>query len=235
MKNSIGFLITLVLILTSFQATAAGKKYTLNGRIKQGTSALFDLDNQGVTNGPTNYLAEAKWSWRPSRQWTFVANAWLRGDFAPKSGDFLRQNSSIKNPFDVTNPSALFRQGLPYHVNRGNCTGSLTDTFCSNSHEQSQFNDLNEVLRELSVKYRDKKNRFTIKIGKQQRGWGQSDGLRLMDILHAQDLRERFAFRDSDELRVQAFMISADFNLKKMGIGKAFESLGMKRPVLKLI
>ncbi|GEM_PF-396481 len=233
MKHSIRLIITMVLIFTSVQIMAAGKKYSVNGRIKQGSSALVDLDNQGVTNGPTNYLAEVKWSWRPSRQWTFIANGWLRGDFAPKSGDFLRQTQGIKSPFDAT-PGALFRNSLPYHVNRSDCTGSVTDTFCSGSHEQSQFNDLNEILRELSVKYRDKKNRFTIKVGKQQRGWGQSDGLRLMDLLHAQDLRERFAFRDSDELRVPAFMVSADFNLRKMGLAGAFESLGMKRPILEI-
>ena len=53
-----------------------------------------------------------------------------------------------------------------------------------------------------------------------------------MDVLHAQDLRERFVFRDSDELRIPALMLSADFNLKKLGMAAPFEAIGMKRPTL---
>ena len=131
MKHSIKFSITLILIVSSVQIMAAGKNWTVNGRIKQGGSVLYDLDNQSATNGPTNYLGEVKWSWRPSRQWTVIANFWLRGDFAP-SGDFLRQSQSIKDPTDVA-PGAFgnFRRSLPYHVNRGGCTGSATGSTAS--------------------------------------------------------------------------------------------------------
>ncbi len=229
MKYSTKLGITITLIFFSCQIMAASKSWTMNGRLKQGGSVMYDLDDQSATSGPANYLGEFKWSWRPNRQLTVIGNAWLRGDWAP-SGDSIHSTTGLADP-----TSAGFLSGLPYHINEGNCNGSannsVINTHCASSRENRQFNDLNEVLRELSVKYRDKKNRFSIKLGKQQRGWGQSDGLRLMDVLHAQDLRERFVFRDSDELRVPAFMISADFNFKKMGIANAFEFIGMKRPV----
>lgn len=202
------------------------RKTTLDVRLKQGFSAAYDVPGQ-TTNGPANYLMEIKGSYRPNRSFTFVGDLWLRGDWAP-SLDHLRDPDGIPDP-----SSAGFASNLPYTLNtkESECLGNTTEPNCSDSNEIRSFNDLDEVIREFSVKYRGKGNSYTLKMGKFQRGWGQSDGLRLMDILHAQDLRERFAFRDSDELRIPSWMISADFNLKKTGIAKAFESIGISRPV----
>ncbi len=223
--------LSLLFMASQMQVEAASKNWTVNGRIKQGVSVLYDL-NQGDTLGPANYLGEVKFSWRPNRQLTMAADFWLRGDWRPSFGDPIH-DSGNHDPSDV---AGLFNRRLPFDLYRNDCNGSAInspiDTSCAAADEVRQFNNLNEIIRELSLKFRDKKGRFTIKVGKQQRGWGQSDGLRLMDILHAQDLRERFAFRDSDELRIPAFMISSDFNFRKMGISKPFEALGMKRPVL---
>lgn len=228
---------TFVIAGQTYAVNLKSKDWTLNGRLKQGGSMLYDLENQGTINGPTNYLAEVKTSWRPNRKWTFIGNFWLRGDWAPGM-DTIR-SSGMHDPTDVA-PGSLsnFNRRLPYRLNTSNCSGSAVnstmDTFCASSKGIRHFDSADEIIRELSLKYRDRKNRFTVKIGKFQRGWGQSDGLRLLDVLHAQDLRERFAFRDSDELRIPAFMVAADFNFRKLGISKPFEALGMKRPVLEV-
>ncbi|OUR91299.1 hypothetical protein A9Q85_00380, partial [Cycloclasticus sp. 44_32_T64] len=126
-------------------------------------------------------------------------------------------------------PNITFPGTVPFKLN--NCKGNVGYT-CRETSEVQILNDWEEVIRELSVKYRDRKGRFSVKFGKQQRGWGESDGLRLIDLLHAQDLRERFAFRDSDELRIPALMLSVDFNLKKLGMAAPFEALGMHRPTV---
>jgi hypothetical protein len=230
-------LLTFVFSASAYAVDTGSRKTTLDIRLKQGFSAAYDLDNQSTTNGPANFLVEAKGSYRPSRRLTFVADFWLRGDWAP-SFDSI-SSSGMHDPTDVA-PGSLsnFNRRLPFELNTNGCTGSVinspVDTFCSDSNSIRQFNNSDDIIRELSVKYRDNKNRFTVKVGKFQRGWGQSDGLRLLDIIHAQDLRERFAFRDSDELRIPQFMISADFNFNKLGIAKPFEAMGMKRPVLEI-
>lgn len=226
LKLGIVIQITMLVGQSAYAIDTGSRKTTLDLRLKQGFSAAYDIPGQ-TTNGPANYVMEIKGSYRPSRAFTFIGDIWLRGDWAP-SLDHIRDPDGIP---DVS--TANFAGNLPYTLNtkESQCLGNATEPNCSDSNEIRSFNDLDEIIREASVKYRDKKNRFTVKLGKFQRGWGQSDGLRLMDILHAQDLRERFAFRDSDELRIPSWMVSMDFNLKKMGMAKAFESMGMKRPV----
>jgi hypothetical protein len=204
-----------------------GDDWALHGRLKQGSSVLYDLPEDGATVGPTNTTAEIKFSYRPARNWTFIANAWWRADWSPDIGDDFDTGLGLQDP-----TSAGFNGRLPFRLHTNDCARNLADPFCSSSNEIRRFDDIDEVIREFSLKYRDPKNRFTVKAGKFQRGWGQSDGLRLLDVLHAQDLRERFAFRDSDELRIPAWMVSMDLNFRKMGIAKPFEMLGMKRPVL---
>ena len=132
------------------------------------------------------------------------------------------------NPFGIPFAGGNFTHGT------NNCIRAAGE-YCSDHDELDSFDDFDdEVIRELSFKWRSPDRSITTKVGKFQRGWGQSDGLRLIDILHAQDLRERFVFKDTDEVRIPAWMGSADFNLKKLGVAGPFEALGMKRPVLEV-
>ncbi|MBQ0724451.1 MAG: hypothetical protein KBT51_03545 [Cycloclasticus sp.] len=206
------------------------KGLTQNGRIKVGASVLYDLEDQGDKLGPSNWLIESKTTYRPNRTWTFVANFWLRGDLSTEATSFQSPNGGLA---DITNPdlselpSVTFPNNTDFKLN--NCKPGI---LCKETSDLQMLNDWEDVIRELSVKYRDPKGRYSLKFGKQQRGWGESDGLRLIDLLHAQDLRQRFAFRDSDEVRIPALMLSADFNLSKLGMAGPFEALGMHRPTL---
>ncbi len=204
-----------------------GEDWSLHGRLRQGVSLLYDLEEEGGVTGPSNTTAELKFSYRPNSSWTFIANAWYRADLSASIGDDFDTGQGLQDP---TSPG--FNGRLPFRLNTTSCAGTLADPFCSDLDGIRRFDDIDEVLRELSIKYRDPKSRYTVKVGKFQRGWGQSDGLRLLDILNAQDLRERFAFRDSDELRIPAWMASVDFNFNRLGIAAPFEALGMKRPTL---
>ena len=204
------------------------KGLTLDGRVKAAASVLYDLDGtDSEKEGPATYLGEIKSAYRPNRNFTFIGNFWLRGMF--NDPDFVEPNGGLKDltagpPF----PSGSFQHGT------NNCNRQARE-FCAPNNELDILDDFdNEIIREFSMKYRDSKRRFTAKVGKFQRGWGQSDGLRLLDILHAQDLRERFVFKDTDEVRIPAWMASVDFNFSKMGIAAPFEAIGMHRPVLEL-
>ncbi|MGH8010046.1 MAG: hypothetical protein ACREQ3_23895, partial [Candidatus Binatia bacterium] len=57
--------------------------------------------------------------------------------------------------------------------------------------------------------FADRDAGYNITLGKFQRGWGQADGLRLMDVINPLDFRKRFLLRDFDELRIEQWM--ADF------------------------
>lgn len=204
------------------------KNLTLDGRLVQSFSKLYDLEEgDSFETGPANYLGEIKLAYRPSSNLTFIGNFWIRG--MANDPDYVEPVGGLKSliagpPF----PSGSFQHGT------NNCNLAARE-FCHENDELDILDDFDdEIIRELSMKYRDPKRRFTAKIGKFQRGWGQSDGLRLLDILNPQDLRERFVYKDTDEIRIPLWTISADFNLNKMGIAAPFEALGMKRPVFEL-
>ncbi|MGB0237644.1 MAG: hypothetical protein ACPF9O_02495 [Cycloclasticus sp.] len=243
-KRGLFIALSCVFITPAYAIDTGIKGLTQNGRIKVGASVLYDLKDQGNKMGPSQWIIESKTTYRPNRTWTFVANFWLRGDLSTEFTSFNSTGGGVTDPTPAVAfepgaspadigalavPSLTFPNTVPFKLN--NCKGNVGFT-CRETNETQTLNDWEDVIRELSVKYRDKKGRYNIKFGKQQRGWGESDGLRLIDLLHAQDLRERFAFRDSDELRIPALMLSADFNLTKLGMAGPFEALGMSRPTL---
>ncbi len=228
MINRVYFTFTTILLLlaTPLWAIDTGVEgLSVDGRIKQAYSALLDLDGQDIQAGQALSLAEVKVAYRPNRRLTFIGNFWVRGDL--NNPDYFENEGGLKSliagpPF----PSGSFKHG----TNKCNLAAR---EFCSRyglKGYQTNFNE--EIIREFSVKYRDRKNRFTFKAGKFQRGWGQSDGLRLLDILHSQDLRYRFVFADADEIRLPSWMVAMDFNLNKLGLAAPFEAIGMHRPTL---
>ena len=233
-KTGLAAILGFAIAAPAFAIDTGIKGLTQNGRVKVGASVLYDLEDQGNKMGPSLWLIESKTTYRPNRTWTFVANFWLRGDLSTEFTSFNSAGGGVTSPvpvFDATPgfPGITFPSANTVPLKLNNCKGNVGFT-CRETSETQILNDWEDVIRELSVKYRDKKGRYSIKFGKQQRGWGESDGLRLIDLLHAQDLRERFAFRDSDELRIPALMLSMDFNLKKLGMAAPFEALGMSRP-----
>ncbi|MDX2424966.1 MAG: hypothetical protein QNK15_01805 [Cycloclasticus sp.] len=232
----IGLMATLGLInaAPAFAVDTGIKGLTQSGRIKVGASVLYDLPNQGDKMGPANWIVESKTTYSPNRQWSFVANFWLRGDLSSQFTSYDSPNGGLPDQVNgvIVPGVGAFQQNANFNLNSNNCSGN---SYCAEMDDELEvLKDWEDVIRELSVKYRDKKGRFTVKAGRFQRGWGQSDGLRLMDVLHAQDLRQRFAFTDSDELRLPALMISADFNFRKLGIDGPFKALGMKNSSLEI-
>jgi hypothetical protein len=73
--------------------------------------------------------------------------------------------------------------------------------------------EINEIVRECTVAYFSRY--YSIRAGKQQMSWGESDGLRLMDQINGLDTRRDFILRDADEgfleTRMPLWMVKADF------------------------
>ncbi len=210
-------------------AAFEGDNWWIGGRVKQGVSIAYDLPGQSAKSGPANFLAQIDGNWQPSDDVSVTGSFWLRGDLNANNGPDTRQGGIQ----DLT--SAGFRQQAGFNIN-GPGSGFPDEPFGANQNQIELFDDFNEeVIRELSMKYKDPDGRYSIKFGKFQRGWGQSDGLRLLDVLHAQDLRERFVLRDAEDTRIPSWMASLDLDFQRMGIAGPFESLGMERPALELV
>ena len=85
----------------------------------------------------------------------------------------------------------------------------MPDPFGASGKDQELLDDFDdEILRELSVRFTNDEGTLAVKVGKFQRGWGQADGLRLLDILNAQDLRQRTLLADTDEIRIPAWTVA---------------------------
>ena len=72
---------------------------------------------------------------------------------------------------------------------------------------------LDDMIRALSFAYSGKY--FSFRVGKQQLGWGEADGLRMMNNFMGFDMRKDFILRDSDEgysqSNIALWMLKTDF------------------------
>ena len=86
------------------------------------------------------------------------------------------------------------------------------------SRNNLQFDDsFDQILREFYVSYYGDK--FMVRFGKQQIGWGESDGLRLMDVINPLDIR-RGPFYDTEgyeEMRIPKWLLKTEFYTGSFG------------------
>lgn len=90
--------------------------------------------------------------------------------------------------------------------------------FSSSRNNLQWDNDFNQILREFYLTYSTTK--FMLRLGKQQIGWGEADGMRLMDIVNPLDGR-RGPFYDTEgyeEVRIPKWMVKADYFLPNFSI-----------------
>lgn len=79
--------------------------------------------------------------------------------------------------------------------------------------EWNRYDRYGEILREFYVDINTAKLHF--RLGRQQVVWGESDGLRLMDVINPLDQRREFNLRDSDEgyryTRIPLWLLKATY------------------------
>ena len=187
------------------------EEFWVGGRIKAGTGIYFDrLNDSSVGWGPSQYVVELQAEWSPNNNITVIGDIWLRGDRfydldkgefrAPAFPNFTSPQSAFLDRFDMSTSS----------------DGSLVlpDAFGASGKELELLDDFDdEMIRELSIRFTNDEGSFSVKLGKFQRGWGQADGLRLLDILNAQDLRQRTLLADTDEIRIPAWTVAVTAEL----------------------
>lgn len=205
----------------------------VGGRLKQGTGIYFDrLDDKSIGWGPSQFVAELQAEWTPNNNITVIGDLWLRGDWF-----YELDNGNFRSPAlqNFTSPQSAFLDRFSMSTSSDGSL-MLPDPFGASGKELEFLDDFDDdILRELSIRFTNDADTLSLKLGKFQRGWGQADGLRLLDILNAQDLRQRTLFADADEIRIPAWTAAVTADLKRLGLGAPFEAIGMKNPSLELI
>jgi len=185
--------------------------FWVGGRIKAGTGIYFDrLNDSSVGWGPSQYIVELQAEWSPNNNITVIGDIWLRGDrfYDQDNGEF--RAPAFQN---FTSPQSAFLDRFDMSTSSD---GSLVlpDAFGASGKELELLDDFDdEMIRELSIRFTNDEGSFSVKVGKFQRGWGQADGLRLLDILNAQDLRQRTLLADTDEIRIPAWTVAVSAEL----------------------
>jgi len=121
---------------------------------------------------------------------------------------YLDTNLELTPNFEVR---GIFRMwgDLIYAIRHDH--GHFERRFESARSNQQWDDDFNQVFREFYVTYYSDK--FLVRIGKQQVGWGQADGLRLIDIINPLDARKDFLFYDTEgyeEVRIPKWMLKTE-------------------------
>ena len=198
------------LVALLFVAPAYAEDVWFGGRLKAGNGVFYDRLDDTSGQGPAQFILELQAEWSPNDNVTVIGDVWLRGDRFYDLDDGEFRAPAFQN---FTSPQSAF-------LDRFNMSASsdgsylLPDPFGASGKEQELLDDFDdEILRELSVRFTNDEGTLAVKVGKFQRGWGQADGLRLLDILNAQDLRQRTLLADTDEIRIPAWSIAVTADL----------------------
>ena len=179
--------------------------FWFGGRLKVGDGVYFDRLDDSSGQGPSQFLIELQAEWVPNNNVTVIGDIWLRGDRFYGSDDGEFRAPALQ---DFTSPQSAFRDRFTMSTSSD---GSylLPDPFGASGKDQELLDDFDdEILRELSIRFTNDEGTLAVKVGKFQRGWGQADGIRLLDILNAQDLRQRTLLADTDEIRIPAWTVA---------------------------
>jgi len=214
----------------SLGATDAQAGFNWGGRLKQGISVALDQEG-GPEIGPTNYVIELNTEYKIGRTFSINGDFWLRGDHFSQ----LRKSDGLidRGIQSFSSPNFLGQHGFRLNKDRDVFSGDVP--YGEDSQEVLRFDKVRDIIRDFSVTWRTKNRSVKIKLGKFQRGWGQSDGLRLIDLLNAQDFRSRFALGNPDEIRIPQTGVAVDLDFKRLGIDRPFSWIGMNKPAFEVV
>ncbi len=146
----------------------------------------------------------------------FQENGLYQLNGATKGGQALLTRAYLENQL-LWSDSLEFRLSLRYEFDdmnkfRNSSTwengvGLTWDKF-SDSYDYPGDDEIDDIIREGTVAYFSKY--LSVRAGKQQLGWGEADGLRLMDAINPLDLRRNYILGEFDEMRVPLWLLKAD-------------------------
>lgn len=215
--------------------TKAPGEFSFHGVVRQGISAALDPLHDDADYGPSQFTVQAIGTYKPNESLKFVGDFWLRGDWAYDLNDGGPTVDGLK---DFTDGAGGFHKSFPYNLSK-NGNGSIADlanAYGDDGDDAKYLSDFNDdIIREVSVTYQDPSGAWGLKAGKFQRGWGQADGIRLLDVVYPIDLRQRAIFTDTEDLRLPAWTVAFDGKLDKLGMGAPFRALGLTNPSIELL
>jgi len=114
--------------------------------------------------------------------------------------------------------SKLVFKGLIYSELNDNLeTGVPREETVSNFSKRLFIGDRTSLeLREFYL-YTNIRKKLRLTIGKQQIVWGETDGLKLLDIVNPQNFRE-FILDDFEDSRIPLWSLKAEFDIKNIGV-----------------
>ncbi len=87
--------------------------------------------------------------------------------------------------------------------------------------DRSLRTDGDMLVREVYVDYMPV-NALKLRLGKQMLSWGETDGLRLMDMINPLDLRRGYLTRSFEDTRIPLWMLRADYDIPGMEASKTY-------------
>lgn len=140
----------------------------------------------------------------------------LQGAYSDSRHSWIQQESmldlDVHRTLGVGEVSAIVRLRLDavddYNLNES------PDTYASQSRPLWQSSDGQLDLREIYWEHSIGSHYW--RIGKQQVVWGESDGLKLLDVINPQSFRE-FVLDDSDDSRIPLWMLNYQYQLASSG------------------
>ncbi|MBI1987639.1 MAG: hypothetical protein HYS70_04765 [Nitrospinae bacterium] len=200
----------------------------LDARIRQGFAFAYQNVGRGSTgsifqNQSDEYLVDfiSNYSYQEWMRVKLNLNLWgdlIHGVFRHDKRNFgYKYQGKVHSYTGATGDGdAEEALGVADTCRNGDCNNFLRD----------------HLIRELSLTFTNREKGYTLTLGKFQRGWGQADGLRLMDVINPLDHRKRFLFRDFEELRIEQWMADLTLFLDDY---LPLDRLGIKSQNLELI
>lgn len=176
-----------------FSGTIGSGEYSLSTSIQLESAWQYSGRTGGDFENVTDYYTLKAVPTVDFGNLGFRGSFWLRGD---EIYDFRRGDPDFKE----------FRRGWAFtqNFNRELRPGG------SNHWRHDTFEK--ENIKEAYFVYRMAP--FTLRTGKQQISWGESDGVQLIDVLNPIDVRREFVLRDFDETKIPLAMITLEADLQ---------------------
>lgn len=152
----------------------------------------------------------------------FKASLVITSDFSYefKKSDLQKSEIILKPEFIYRlnrNSKFVLKGQLYSDLNDNLETGVPKETTVSGMNKRLFIGDrTNLELREFYF-YTKIKNKLRLTIGKQQIVWGETDGLKLLDVVNPQNFRE-FILDDFEDSRIPLWSLKAEFDIKDIGV-----------------
>ncbi|SEK47797.1 hypothetical protein SAMN04487910_0617 [Aquimarina amphilecti] len=149
---------------------------------------------------------------------SLVVNSDISYEFKTKKNQKSEVILKPEFTYKFTRKSKLIFKGQIYSELQDNLeTGTPDENTVSDFSKRLFIGDrTNLELRELYF-YTRLRNGLKLSIGKQQIVWGETDGLKLLDIVNPQNFRE-FLLDDFEDSRIPLWSIKSEFDIQSIGV-----------------